>query len=239
MSAPADLSRIFDRVIKLRALGESDNVNESAAALAEAARLMENHSIEEAALVSDAPPADFVTDTDGPEPRGIYSGERIAVWRSILARECARVAGCFSYRSKRQGITALGAIGTRGDIARYHALYSLCENEVQFLTARHASGKGARFARAFRLGCVKAIIDAIEIERRRLREELRGRVSESSLVVVDTKSQRAQEALGPIERGPTSGRSAIDRAGFFLGVSKGQAIYPGASRRRISGGVEP
>lgn len=234
-AAVAETSKIFARVLKLRALASNANTNahESASALAMAARLMEKHDIEEAALIgADARPEEYLSDDEAGFAT-VYRGSRIAAWRCDLAVTCARATGCYSYRSSLDGVHCIAAVGRREDLAKYHALYGECAAEIERLAIRLARRRGRLYLKSFRLGCVKAISDAFRAEQESLHEELRGLVSETAIAVVTTRCDIAKETLGKISEGRKRGPVLVDSGAFESGRAAGSGIFAGATRKKI------
>ncbi len=118
-------------------------------------------------------------------------------------------------------------------IEYFRRLFDECSQEIDRLTRSHATGKGRQWANSFRGGCVRAIHLAIKDERDALRDELRGVVSETALVIVDT---RADEAKGAGPKNLSSGRASTAATNYEAreaGIQAGAGIYNG-TRDRIA-----
>ncbi len=102
------MSTIADRIRKLLSLATSDNVNEAAAAAAEAQRLMSMHGIE-AATLSDTP-------VDPVERRSVTCDDSAALWYHTLAAAVAAACFCEAYRSGKYSDACAVFIGRRGDV---------------------------------------------------------------------------------------------------------------------------
>lgn len=217
---------LYDRLRKLLALAGSDNPHEAALALAHAQALATRHEIEIADLGE--------TPKESIEESVFYenTGTRMIHWKLRLAGVLCRANGCDIYYSGPRVHVA----GRPSDVKRAAMLFGECSNAIERLARTQARGRGKRFAQSFRLGCVDAIRAAIKAEEATTRDELRGKVSETALVVIDTRKSEAKgwlrerHTFGPGRRRPMAG------AGFSEGQNAGAGVYGGASRARIGAG---
>jgi len=217
---------IAEKIRKLLALAEgAANEHESASAAAMAARLMERHSITEAHIqrADDSAPETLPFYNAGPTARNR------AVWRGRLSLAILKAHGGYVYWRGPH----LVAVGRRVDVEAARVVFEYCAAEVESLTATHARGRGRSFANGFRQGCVGAVIVAIDRERAALRAEMSAEgVSETALVVVDTRAAEAREAAGKLK---TVRPARADTQGYVAGRSAGEDIYSRASRRKLGG----
>jgi hypothetical protein len=217
---------ISERLRKLLALANSDNEHEAALAMARAQALAERHEIE----LADLGEAD--TETIGEETFFDSGGSKLPSWRGGLARTICRANGCFTYRSGPRVFVS----GRPSDVKRARAIFQECAYHIDRLARRHARGRGRSYATSFRLGCVAAVSAAIDAEKRRTRDELRGKVTETALVVVDSRRREA-EAFTRAHIPLQSSRSRVRvGSGYGAGVSAGAGVYGSASRGRVTGG---
>lgn len=227
---------ILDRIRKLLALGESDNPHEAALAMARAAALMEKHQIAEAD-VDGGGDEDVIEETFG-FPGSHRSGDlkTKSTWQGELAAVVSRAFGCAAvWRTSRQGPNKRARIviaGRKQDVAAAIAAKDFCHREIDRLTAKFSNGQGRSFGVAFRVGAVQAIREAIDEERAALRAEMQGQVSETALVIVDTRSDAAMESFGEVRKS----RSNLepDALAFMQGRSAGQSVWSG-TKQRIEG----
>lgn len=229
----------LDRLRKLLALGESDNVNESAQAIARAQALMERFQITETLIAQDAvnpEPEEPLRVWEEPIDRAQY----MASWKSNLTWALCKPNGLYWFH--RSG--NIHVVGRASDAETVRYLFGYCAKEIDRLTKREAYGKGHQYCFSFRMGCVDAIREAIKNEQFRVREEMRGAVpDERALIKLDnalaTSDERHALAVA-FARSKASGlhlRSGgtssfrNDASGHAHGQQAGRGIYPGRSRR--------
>ena len=144
------------KIKKLLALaGNNPSREEAAAALAKAQALMTEHHIEQL-QVTDVEEDDLLTFWDKDD--GI-SG---ALWKSDLAYCIARANNCFCYTSGK----SIGVCGKPSNIKTANYIVAYCITQINSLSDSHAKGLGRSYVNSFKLGCVHAIREAIERERK-------------------------------------------------------------------------
>ena len=174
----------IDKVRKLLALGDSDNIHESAAAIGRASAIMEQHRITEAMITVDQnedEPAEQPREWE--QPLDSTKGQ---LWRGRLAMVLTQSHGCALYRSGSDRIVT----GTAANAETVRYLYSHCVREIQKLAARQR-GNGRTWLNNYRYGCVDAIRDAIKASQTDTRLLMRGEAdTPSALVIVENALQR-------------------------------------------------
>jgi hypothetical protein len=235
-------SDILRKVRGLLKLGESDNANEAASAVAMAQRLMEKHAITSAALeisADQAEPEEPLQEFN--EPLG-KSGS----WRYRLADALATANGCLIYKTG----SSLRIAGRASGAEKVRYLFAYCEREIDRLARRNTRGEGRTYANNYRIGCVGAIKEAIAEERAALRREMRTEASftggTSALVAVDNAIARvdrqAEEASAwafkalnlRTSRGSSSRSNPSARS---HGRADGAGVYPGNGGGSIGSGA--
>lgn len=222
--------KVLERIRKLLALSNNnDSPAESALAAAQAAALMEKHSIAEAD-VDGGGDEDVVEDTFG-IPGSHRSGDlkQKSTWQGELACVVAEAFGCAAIWRLNRGVARLVIAGRKQDVAAAIAAKDFCHREIDRLTAKHTQGRGRKWGVSFRVGCVDAIRDAVAIERAALREEMRGTVSDSALVVVDDRAAAALESFGKVRKSRTNHNPNAEA--FFTGRVAGQHTWNGTKTR--------
>jgi hypothetical protein len=115
-------------------------------------------------------------------------------------------------------------------------LYTACAQAIDRLALVHASGGGKRLANSFRLGAVWSISECIKEEQQALRDELRGTVSDTALVVVQTKSDRAKEDTENMGKAPLARPNLVDSVAYHMGAIHGEKVYREAKTDKITEG---
>lgn len=250
------LEKIVARINKLKALSQSNNPHEAAAAAAEAQRLMTEHRIEEATLLSGGEQDQPVVDVDVLQELRNDSRNRywVASWEGVLAGGVAQANGCRIYFTKRCGKIpgALHIVGRQSDVQATRYLFTLFHREVYQLAERWAAvelrcnpGLAARgVTTSFRLGCAAAISARLTLEEQASRKQLQaasalGHTQASTALVVFNKALEKAEAYiekrcGTRKRqysGPTN------VGAFRAGMQAGQQVDLGHGKKRIGEGA--
>ena len=217
-TAACGLRPILDKIRKLRALAESANVHEAAAAAAAAERLIQEHNLSEAALHVDGEPEEGV----GAEQIADV-GRAIPTWASNLLACLCRAYQCSGFwRHTREG-HRFEVYGRSADLGTLRYQYAFFSVEVTRLTERYARGKGRTYANNFRLGAVAAIREAID----GARTAARSHATSSALVVVDRRAELAKERRDADNPDITSSKSTggrFDPSAFAAGKRAGASI---------------
>lgn len=218
----------LDKAAKLLRLGVSNNEHEAAAAVAAAHRLLARFEIETAELA-----AHDVDDPMEERPIDAARGRRMVHWKLRLASALCSHHGCTLYWSGGR----FTLCGRGHDVGRVELLYRACAAEIQRLSVRHCRGRGRRFANAFKMGAVHAIATALQQEHAALEAELRPRVSETALTVVDDRRRSALAWMSERHtlRRPSYGGSVASSAGYAVGREAGDGVYGRARTRRLGG----
>jgi hypothetical protein len=230
-----DKTQILDKIQKMMAKAKNNTSPEEAAtAAALAAKMMEKHNIEEADLDLGGE-EDVVEETFG-IPGSHRSGDlkSKSTWQGELAAVIAPAFGCACiWRIAREvKSTRLVIAGQPRDVKAAIAAKDFCHREIDKLTAKFAGGQGRAFGVSFRVGCVQAIRKAIDEERAALRKEMEGHVSETALVVVDSRAQEAMESFGKVRKSRSNRNENVEA--FMRGMVAGQNVWSG-TKTRIEG----
>ncbi len=159
--------KVIKRVRKLLALAEGKaNEHESANALAQAQRLMDEYKLTQALVEAES-------DEDAPrtieeelrsweDPIDVMGGKKTVRWKGTLAFVLARANGCHVWWGYQGGKRTLNVIGGASDAAAVRYLYQYTIREIDRLSKQY-KGNGRTWLNNFKLGCVDAI-------KRKLRE---------------------------------------------------------------------
>jgi hypothetical protein len=228
-----DRERIMDRVKRLLQLGQSDNANEAATAIAQAQRLMTKHRIEQAMLDTSA--------NEEPEEAIAASGHRghadplddslrkKATWKGSLSYYLATHNAC---RTWWLGAT-LHMAGRPSDMATVRYLYTYCVREIDRLTQQHAHGMGRTYANNFRLGCVDAIGGKLSEEKKALTEALYGEAQREAQAAKNaTALVRLDSALAKVEKRDADVQDWVDSKLNLSETKRSRARYDNHAREQ-------
>lgn len=233
--------KILEKIRKLLALGTSNNVNESAAAVAMANRLMEQHAITEAMLATADAPDEPVREWEDP-----LDTEGHATWRSRLAVVLAKANRCQVIRDAKKNIRI---IGRASDTNATRYLFAYCTRETDRLASQY-KGNGKTWLNNYRLGVVDAIATKLEEESAALRREMRANAvnpeaMERGIVKVDERAvavQKYVETLYPrlrnVKRYSATDHDARDagrRDGGRIALGGHAGLGQGAAGRLVAG----
>lgn len=247
------IEKIVERIRKLRALSTSTNANEAAVAAAEAQRLMNEHRVEEAMLMSEAEQDAPIEDEDvlqcmaGGRSRSVKSVK----WERVLLRGVAMANGCRQYTElapsveqlrRNPSLNPLGGlhvVGRKSDVQATKYLLQLFHDEVNRLADRWSILEVARGAEpatkaaknSFKLGCAMEISRRLEAETRRMRE----RAPSNALMVIDKAMVRARDYLRslPNMRVVNFNTSPSNVDGYRAGERAGREVDLGHGRQRL------
>jgi len=248
-------SKIVERVRKLMALAESDNVNEAANAAAAAQKLMAEHRISEAMLAVEAgeDEADIEVTNDVLADLG-----RKETWIGTLAMGLSKANGCQVYYRKeaRLGVK-LRIVGGTSDVQTVSYMYAYLVREVDRLCDAEAKSRrlagvitvaNARMWRAsFRAGAAHELvkrIDAAAQEQRREQHNAALDAGGTALVRLDgglarlnALSKKVDEAMpGKLRKGRQSS-ARRDYRGFAAGQRAGASVSLNRGGPALGSGV--
>jgi hypothetical protein len=217
--------KIIDKIVKLRALAQSDNLNEANAAAAAAAKLIAEYRIAE---------ADLDIGQECQEKAERHSdplctfGQRITYWRGHLAHGIAKIHGCSTiYNSRRNPFGDYEQIveifGRKSDVDTVRYLFAWLVAEITRLCERHGKGQGKAWRTSYCTGAVAGVLEAMR------GAETTARVSASSTAIVrlDRTAQEAREAMRAAypKTKSASGGSVSDGGAYGQGKNHGRSIH--------------
>ncbi len=196
---------MIDKIKALRALAQSSNIHEAAAAARAAERLILEHRIAESELVD--------RDDTIISIEAYTIGGRLAPWIGSLAAILGRAYSCAPLIQGRH----LRVYGTPSDVETYRYQLAFFASEINRITAKER--KGRTYAKSFRLG----MVDAIRAALAEVRESYGG---SDALVHLDDRRNRALAALRGENRTKmrNAGRTNIDPSAFAAGRTAGQGL---------------
>jgi len=251
--------QIIDRVRKLLALAQSDNVHEAANAAAQAQKLMSKHAIEEAALTVE-------DDEDDDEPitndvLAFTKGSRIATWKLYLASNITEANGCSYYY--RNGLSKfdksrISIVGRASDATKCRYLFAYITKEIDRLTKQESKargGAGRTWCNSFRLGAQAEVGKRIREATEQAGDEMRELAAAQDRVqgTGSTALVRINSAIEKIEKRKTEAHvwmhdklnlgkgnarpSAFDGAGYAAGKRAGASININSSGPALGSGT--
>jgi len=238
------MTKIEDKIQKLLRLAAGRaNLNEAAAAFAQAQALADRHAIDLGALDVEreergeepAAPAAEITRIEIDAPARTRSA-----WRIRLASAVATASGCRTYTGPshtRAGYTGIWAYGPADRLETVKTLYHWIGREVDRLGRIYAGGRGRTAGRDFRLGAAAEIRTRLDAERAKTLDAARADAyasgGETALARVSTAIAR-QDRTADVER---YARTTLNlRAGSALAGARGGSAYAAgrAAGRTIS-----
>jgi len=238
MTSSIDRESIIERVQKLLALaGNNNNVNEAAAAMARAQRLMLEHKLAAAELATQMDDAD--------DEIGVIAvdevGDFLLAWKPLLMSSVARASCCRAVEYKvvtpdgRKGVR-FKVIGTESDASYVAYVYRYLCAEIDRLCDLEAKGKGFGFRNSFRRGAVDTIGSRLHRERAQV---VKDQADSGKALAILSKSSDAVDAyikqkFGKLRSSSTSAPG--NSFGYGAGRKAGEKIaIPGQDRRGAIG----
>lgn len=220
-------TKILDRVAKLLRLAESANANEAANALAQAQALLMKHDLDRAEVRLDDEPDDEPIVDDY-----VHRARRVTGWRVTVFDALAKANGCRILISTGYGIAIYGRAS---DIAAVKYLAGYYSKEVDRLVKLHATGRGRRYATAFRAGAARTLHARLN----ETRAEVRKTASSAALVRVDAHENAVEKFTKRYSSGGSWGGGRISsgdgyrdgrQAGRDITIAGGSASLPTAPK---------
>ena len=182
------MQAIIAKIRALRALSESANIHEAAAAAAAAERLIQEHSLQEADMQAGAGGEDEpVTHAEV----AVMPGERLATWQSELLVKLASNYQCSGFfrhgysETHKSPAQKFIAYGRAQDIEMLTYQFAWFTSEIVRLAGRLAQGRGRTYANSFKLGAVAAVCESL----REARQAARKGATSQALAVVDKRTE--------------------------------------------------
>ena len=158
-----DINNVLDKVQKLLALAQSDNVNEAALATKMAQKLMHKHNLTSCMVENYNPNEEEIIDfTQLGQPLAFFN-KKASTWKIQLSMVVATANHCRIYvNNASDGQSCFGLVGRRIDAQVVRYLYHYLVSEIDRLAKRDGRGKGKTWANNFRMGAVFAIKERLE-----------------------------------------------------------------------------
>lgn len=214
---------ILEKIRALRNLEQSSNLNEAQAAARAAARLIEQHRIEEVELeLAGEEPAEAVEI----DPNRLFPCSRRQPWQGRLVQVLAKHHGCECWIESKwqdgQRQTCMRLVGRPSDTAIVRHLAAWLATELSRLCEREAKGQG----RAFRNSWLHGAVTGIRVQLDELRREA---PQTTAAMVLYDRGKEAEAMLAAMR--PRAGRKSrfSDRGAFLVGMAAGKSVRLGGA----------
>lgn len=228
-------SKIIEKISKLLALAESDNVNEAASAAARAQELMTKHQL----AIADIQANGFDHIVDPIDDLPIDLDKSLIHWKTCLAAGIAKANGCATYNkymyvNGKQAQVVTQYVGPRLSVDAVTYMYRYLVREINRLAAlrRGDPGVDRKWLRDFRLGAVAEITTRLI----KMAEHAKVGANGSALAVIDKKKEGVEEAIKSLNLKKGDVPQMNDQGAFDAGrsaattinISSGLALEKGA-----------
>lgn len=224
--------KIIEKIQKLMALAnKGTNVNESAAAMAQAQTLLMKHRLSMAEVeLADKAFKNPENITEGTRP--LYEGQRIVHWKSTLAYYVANLNSCKMFYHHGFKSVRYMLVGRASDMEIVHYFYESITGHIERLCKETMSaglGTGKTFSNNFKHGAVETVVQRLTEEQNKIRSEYQG---SAALVLVDRKGVEVEQWMKQnmnlrkmqntnVARGNNNARNLGREAGQRVPLNKG------------------
>lgn len=236
-----EVTPIIERIKKLLALSESENVNEAAAAAAAAQKLMSAHGLEQAAIDAASGAIDEAVDS----AILFEHGARASTWKGIIAAALASTNGCAVYNfgrygdGQRQVATMIVGPQVAAGTVRYMHAYLVAEVD-RLARAQDHGNDGPTLGRAwyasFRLGAASAISQKIRgghaevMAAATVAPENKG-----AIVLIERRKEAVARIMAEKRLGKARKVTTSSSSGYAAGVTAGRGVSITNSSRAALG----
>lgn len=184
------LEEAIEKAQKLLNLAQSDNVNESAAAAAQAQKILDKYEISKAMLDDNTSPDDEDIEHFDYSPLDEASKFNLDSWRSRLAQLVCKYNMCTLYTTTTFKTKQIILIGRPSDVDKVRYIYSYLTAETDRLCKRDCEGTGRTWRNNFRHGVVDTLIEKFRESRDETIKELKiANVDSTALIKVENALQ--------------------------------------------------
>lgn len=220
------MDSIIDKIRRLRALSQSTNVHEAAAAAAAANKLIDAHRINEAdlAVVSSAT---LIEEDEDP----VYEAGRIKNWKVRLVRVLCNNYGCEALINKGYRIKAYTVVGRKSDIEIVRYMFIWLSTEVQRLCVENMRGEGHVACFSYCEGAVTGIANQLYRSRQESNVTAKANGQAAAMVKLDSLQMEVTKFIDAMKLRTinTGTKGFIDPVAFDQGKNRGEAIHLGKS----------
>jgi len=184
------MDKVIDRVRKLLSLANNNaNINEAAAAAAQAQKLIAQHQLDMATIAVEEGKDSLSDEPIGISDVPLYEGKRAITWKGSLAQIIAENNACRVFLSVGTGNICV--VGKPANIEMTRFLYSYVAAEIERLSeiSLRYQGFGREGAKTwsnnFKLGAVSAVRDNLAAMKR----EVQAQAASSAMVLIRNEDQ--------------------------------------------------
>jgi hypothetical protein len=217
---------ILDKVAKLRALMTSDNINESTAAAAAAAKIIDKYRISEAELEMNEPAT--VGESIELEHEPLFEGIKLSTWRERLAATLAKHYGCAAWINNGcYHHKAFRLCGRKSDVELVRYMFSWLSVEIDNKAIASCKGMGKNYSNSWRIGAVSGV----SAQFANMRTELKKEQVSTALARIENRAGEADAFMRENLRlkRPQAQKSNFDYNAFRDGQTHGKSIHLGKS----------
>jgi hypothetical protein len=221
---------ILIRIQRLLDLASNNtNVNESAAAFAQAQKLLTRHNLD-LATVAAATGIKQASEAIINSTEPLYTGQRVVLWKNNLAVELCEINACKMYISttvvnnKKQ--ISYRIVGTSSDVMVVRYFFNSIVEQIEMLSAnalRSGLGQGKTFTNNFKHGAQQTVIERLQ----KMHEEVRAEYAQTAIVLVDNKIAEVEAWVKTnmnLGAPHPSHTTTSDSRGFALGKEAGKNV---------------
>ena len=184
--------KVISTIRKLLALGNSDNVNESQAAIAAAQAIMDKYRITSAEIEA-AGENGAAKEKPIKDEKPILEGARIFAWRKTLLSTICKHNDCAHYFMHNHRDTRYYVFGRSSDLEVMRSMFVYAETQVASFCKRHCKGMGHVYAENWCTGAVAGIAEKLNEARKAARAS--SACTTTALVLLDNRSAEAKEEM--------------------------------------------
>ena len=225
-------NKILRRIRHLKQLGTSSNVNEAAAAIAAAQRLMAQYQIEELELeAEEGTPVEEVVEEE------VERAGRRVPWRQTILFALSNANSCKAYITYGGGRAVSTVVGPKSGLATVRYMQSYLVREVNRICDLEAKGNvyaDRSWRNSFRLGAAAELSRRIREAVREVRAETKAKalatgLPSTALARIDQLAARVAEKL-PKNLKQLPRATVGDHSGYSSGAAAARNINLGGGR---------
>jgi hypothetical protein len=221
------MEKIHQRIAKLLALSESDNIHEAANALAQAQALMDKYKIEK--IMNNETSRGEVQFSD--HLPCFEFNQRVPKWKWSLLWGISKVNNCKPWANRMSSPSTAYLVGFEEDVVHATTMYKYIESKIIGLANRYGLAHPGRSARdSFRKGAVAEVklrlLEQRDLTMKELKQGAKDSKTKTAIQVIHETSLLVEQAMLNNNMGYRSASSSRsgDAGAFAAGVRAGKSI---------------